>query len=57
MNNVIHILHIKKLSHYHYAGAKGERNYSSNSFLTLALHGGEWLVSHFGHVLPPGKDT
>jgi hypothetical protein len=43
------------LSHYRHAGAKGARKYSSYSFLTSALHGGEWSASLPGHDLPPGK--
>jgi hypothetical protein len=38
-----------------HADAKGKRRYSSYSFLTLALNGSEWSVSHPGHALPPGK--
>jgi hypothetical protein len=37
-----------KLSHYCHAGAKEERCCSSYSFLTSALDGGEWSVSHPG---------
>jgi hypothetical protein len=33
--------------------ALGERMYSSYSFTTWALNGGEW--SRSGHALPPGK--
>jgi hypothetical protein len=40
------------LSH---AGAKGKRSYSSYSFLTSALDGGEWSASRPGRALPPGK--
>jgi hypothetical protein len=29
--------------------------HSSYSFMTLALDGGEWSVSHSSHALPPGK--
>jgi hypothetical protein len=36
-------------------GAWGERRYSSYSFLTSALHGGEWSASRPGRALPPGK--
>jgi len=35
----------------------GERRYSSYSFLTLVLDGGELSVSCPGRALPPGKDT
>jgi hypothetical protein len=37
-------------------GTKGGRMCSSYSFFTSALHGGEWLESHSGCALPPGKD-
>jgi hypothetical protein len=37
------------------AGAKGERNYSSYSFLAPALDGGEWSASRPCRSLPPGK--
>jgi hypothetical protein len=33
----------------------GERRYSSYSFTTSALDGGEWSASCPGHALPPGK--
>jgi hypothetical protein len=35
-------------------GTRGERRYSSYSFSTLALGGGEWSASHPGHALAPG---
>jgi hypothetical protein len=38
-----------------YEGAWGESRYSSYSFLTSALHGGEWSVSRPDRALPPGK--
>jgi hypothetical protein len=34
----------------------GDRRYSSYSFLTSALEGGEWSASHPGRALPPGKE-
>jgi hypothetical protein len=34
----------------------GERRYSSYSYLTSALDGGEWSVSRSGRALPPGKE-
>jgi hypothetical protein len=37
--------------------AQGRERYSSYSFTTLALNGGEWSMSHPGHALPPGKGT
>jgi hypothetical protein len=37
--------------------AHGERSYSSYSFLTSALGGGEWSASGPGHAMPRGKDT
>jgi hypothetical protein len=45
------------LFHYRAAGAKGERRYSSYSFFTLSLEGGEWSASRPGRALPPGKGT
>jgi hypothetical protein len=44
-----------KLSRIHHAGAK-EEIYSSYSFSTSTLDGGEWLASRPGRALPPGKD-
>jgi hypothetical protein len=38
-----------------HGGAWGERRYSSYSFTTSALDGGEWLASRPGRALPPGK--
>jgi hypothetical protein len=38
------------------SGAWGERSYSSYSFLTSALDGGEWSASRSGRALPRGKD-
>jgi hypothetical protein len=43
-----------KLSCYLHAGDEG---YSSYSFLTSALDGGEWSASHAGCALHPGKGT
>jgi hypothetical protein len=34
----------------------GYRRYSSYSFLTSALEGGEWSASRPGRALPPGKE-
>jgi hypothetical protein len=34
----------------------GDRRYSSYSFLTSALEGGEWSASRSGRALPPGKE-
>jgi hypothetical protein len=39
----------------HNGGAWGERRYSSYSFTTSALDGGEWSASRPGRALPPGK--
>jgi hypothetical protein len=36
--------------------AKGEREYSSYSFLTSELDGGEWSTLIPGRALPPGED-
>jgi hypothetical protein len=37
-------------------GTWGERRYSSYSFLTSALEGGEWSASRPGRALLPGKE-
>jgi hypothetical protein len=39
-----------------HGGGGGERRYSSCSFLTSALYGGEWSASRPGRALPPGKE-
>jgi hypothetical protein len=39
-----------------HADAKGERRYSSFSFLTSALDGGEWSASFHGRTLLSGED-
>jgi hypothetical protein len=39
-----------------HGGSCGERRYSSYSFLTSALDGGEWSASRPGRALPHGKD-
>jgi hypothetical protein len=46
----------KKQSHNTLVKAQGERMYSSYSFTTSALDGGERSASRPGRVLPPGKD-
>jgi hypothetical protein len=38
-------------------GAWGERRYSSYSFSTLALDGGEWSASRPGRAFTPGERT
>jgi hypothetical protein len=40
-----------------HGGACGERRYSSYTFLTSALDGGEWSASRPGHALPLGKGS
>jgi hypothetical protein len=45
----------KAVPQHTYAGASGERRYSSYSFTTSALDGGEWSVSRPGRDLPSGK--
>jgi hypothetical protein len=45
-----------KLSRYRNAGANEERRYSSKSFLTSALDGGESSASRPSRDLSPGKD-
>jgi hypothetical protein len=42
-------------SSYWHAGDKGDRRYSSYSFLTLALDGSQWPASRLGRALLPGK--
>jgi hypothetical protein len=44
-----------KLSHYTPRRRLGERRYSSYSFSTSALDGGEWLASRPGRPFAPGK--
>jgi hypothetical protein len=44
-----------KLSRYMPWRHMGERRYSSYSYLTSALDGGEWSASRPGRALPPGK--
>jgi hypothetical protein len=44
-------------SRFRRGGANGEKSYSSYSFLTSALNGGEWSASRPGHLLLPGKDS
>jgi hypothetical protein len=46
-----------KLFRYRHTGAKQERKYSSYSFLTSALNGGEWSASRPGRALPAGNDS
>jgi hypothetical protein len=38
------------------SGAWRERRYSSYTYLTSALEGGEWSASRPGRALPPGKE-
>jgi hypothetical protein len=45
-----------KLSRYTPWRRMGERRYSSCSYLTSALDGGEWSASRPGRALPPGKE-
>jgi hypothetical protein len=47
---------LRQLSRYRYACYKGERRYSSYTFLTSALDCGEWSASRPGCALPTGKD-
>jgi hypothetical protein len=59
LNVFLHLLQLPtkklKLSHYTPRRRLGERRYSSYSFSTTALDGGEWSASCPGHVLPQGK--
>jgi hypothetical protein len=43
------------MSHYTLRCVWGKRRYSSYSFMTSALDGGEWSASCAGRSLPPGK--
>jgi hypothetical protein len=47
----------KKLSHYMPRRHLGVETYSSYSFLTLALDGGEWSASHSGCALALGEGS
>jgi hypothetical protein len=38
-----------------HAGIKGEKMYSTYSFLASVIHGGEWSASSPDRALPPGK--
>jgi hypothetical protein len=48
-------IHKKKQSHNTPIYVRGERRYSSYSFTTSTLDGGEWSASRPGRVSPPGK--
>jgi hypothetical protein len=52
---VIHNINKLKLSHYCHAGAKGERKYSSYSFLTSALDGVSGQSHTLAMLYPQGK--
>jgi hypothetical protein len=45
----------KAVPQHTHAGAGGGRMYSSYSFTTSALDGGEWSASRTDRALPPGK--
>jgi hypothetical protein len=49
-----HVIKLKQ-SHYTLRRRLGERMYSSYSFSTSALDGGEWSASRPGRALVPGK--
>jgi hypothetical protein len=51
-DNILKYLKVSCLATRH-EGAWGERRYSSYSFSTSALDGGEWSASRPGHALPP----
>jgi hypothetical protein len=48
-------LYKQRCSTTRHEGALVERRYSTYSFLTSALDGGEWSASRPGRALPPGK--
>jgi hypothetical protein len=59
-NNVcvcIYIYIYIKLSHYTPWRRLGDRRYSSYSYSTSALDGGEWSASLLGRTLAPGKGS
>jgi hypothetical protein len=45
----------KAVPQHRFGGAGGKRMYSSYSFTTSILDGGEWSAPRSGHALPPGK--
>jgi hypothetical protein len=47
--------HLQSSPTAHLWRRRGERRYSSFSFTTSALEGGEWSASLRGHALSPGK--
>jgi hypothetical protein len=47
---------IKSCFNTRHTDAKGEKRYSSYSFLISTLEGGEWSASPIGRALPPWKD-
>jgi hypothetical protein len=51
----IHSIAGKAVPQHTYGGVWGERMYSSYSFMTSALDGGEWSASLPSHTLPSGK--
>jgi hypothetical protein len=53
-NNVGIYVKVSCPATYH-GGSWGERRYSTYSFLTSALDGGEWSASRPARALPPGK--
>jgi hypothetical protein len=48
-------LKLSRFMPWRHMGGGGERRYSSYSYLTSALDGGEWSASRPGRALPPGK--
>jgi hypothetical protein len=53
-NQIVYILIVSSSINRH-SGTKGERTYSSYSFLTSVLDKGEWSASRHGRALNPGK--
>jgi hypothetical protein len=51
------VLHIKVKQSHNTCGGAGGDNYSSYSFTTSALGGGEWSASRLGRPLAPGKGS
>jgi hypothetical protein len=53
-NKIVYILIVSSPINRH-SGNKGERTYSSYSFLTSVLDKGQWSASRPGRALNPGK--
>jgi hypothetical protein len=54
-SDIIYLTKSQTCSTTRQGGVWVDRRYSSYSFSTSALDGGEWSASRFGRALPPGK--